>query len=162
MDAFSHVSARFPTARLIIAGKPASYFDIDGLQDQIRSSPAAEQIRLDSRYLALEEVGALLRMCRALALPYLSATQSGVLQLAYGQGAPTIASSVGTFPEMIENGRSGLLVPPTDATALSDALSRLLADAAFARQLGDRGKELSETVHSWSNVAQQVLKAVAP
>lgn len=161
VEAFSRISGSHPAARLIIAGKPASFFDIDGLLEQIRRSNAAELIHVDSRYLPLEEVGALLRMCRVLALPYLTATQSGVLQLAYGQGTATVASAVGTFPEIIIDGESGLLVPPGDSAALATALRSVLDDADLAERLGARALELSRTVHSWPNVAREILSVVS-
>ena len=88
VEAFSRVARRHRGATLIIAGKPASFFDIEALHRQIRVSAAGDAIRLDSRYLPLEEVGTLLRMSRVVALPYLTATQSGVLQLAYGRAPP--------------------------------------------------------------------------
>jgi glycosyltransferase involved in cell wall biosynthesis len=51
-------------------------------------------------------------------------------------GLPVIASAVGGIPEMIEDGKSGLLVPAGDERALASALQRVLDDPAFASELG--------------------------
>ncbi|MGE5049175.1 MAG: glycosyltransferase family 4 protein [Deltaproteobacteria bacterium] len=51
-------------------------------------------------------------------------------------GKPAVVSAVGAVPEHIDDGRSGLLVPPGDVAALSAALGRLLEDLAFAKRLG--------------------------
>lgn len=49
---------------------------------------------------------------------------------------PIVASAVGAVPEMIEDGRHGLLVPPGDPDALAAAVARLLTDRSLARRLG--------------------------
>ena len=55
---------------------------------------------------------------------------------------PVVASAVGGIPEMIDDGRSGLLVPPRDPDALAGAITRLLLDHPYADTLGRAGKEL--------------------
>jgi glycosyltransferase involved in cell wall biosynthesis len=57
---------------------------------------------------------------------------------------PVVASAVGGIPEMIEHGRTGLLVPPRDPDALADAITRLLTDAPYANTLGNAGRDLVE------------------
>ena len=56
-------------------------------------------------------------------------------------GLPTIASRVGGNAEIIEDGKTGLLVPPEDSAALSDALLRLLRNSNLAADLGNNGRE---------------------
>jgi glycosyltransferase involved in cell wall biosynthesis len=59
---------------------------------------------------------------------------------ALAAGLPTIASRVGGIPELIEDEKTGILIPPTDANALSAALVRLFSHKQFARQLGIAGQ----------------------
>jgi glycosyltransferase involved in cell wall biosynthesis len=54
---------------------------------------------------------------------------------------PIIASAVGGIPEAVEDGVTGLLVPPADVPALGAALTRLLADPDLRRRLGAAGRE---------------------
>lgn len=56
-------------------------------------------------------------------------------------GIPVIASDIGGLPEVFEHERSGLLVPPGDAAALAAAMSRLWADPALCRRLGQAARE---------------------
>jgi len=56
---------------------------------------------------------------------------------------------VGGIPDIIEDGVSGLLVPPADPQALADAIERVAGDPAFARRLAEAGRERLRTRFSW-------------
>lgn len=66
-------------------------------------------------------------------------------------GKPVIASRVGGLPEVVEDGGSGLLVPPNDECALSEAILKVLGDEGLAQRMGKRGRELAEA-RDWSKV----------
>jgi glycosyltransferase involved in cell wall biosynthesis len=68
-----------------------------------------------------------------------------------------VATTVGSLPEMVEDGHTGYLVPPRDEKALSDAIVRLLQDPELRRQYGSNGKRKIETECSPSAVAQKTL-----
>jgi glycosyltransferase involved in cell wall biosynthesis len=59
---------------------------------------------------------------------------------AMAAGLPVVASSVGGVPELVVEGKTGLLVPPGDPHALAAAIGRLLDDEALRRQLGAAGR----------------------
>jgi glycosyltransferase involved in cell wall biosynthesis len=86
--------------------------------------------------------------------------QSGALQVAYSFGKPVVATNVGGLSEAVEDGETGLLVPPRDHEKLGEALIALLNDEARARRMGARAKELSETAYSWDGIARQVVTAL--
>ena len=60
--------------------------------------------------------------------PFTDATQSGVIMTSYSLCKPVIATKVGGLTEMIDNGKSGILVPPKDIKALANAIINLLQD----------------------------------
>jgi glycosyltransferase involved in cell wall biosynthesis len=66
---------------------------------------------------------------------------------------PIIASGIGGFAELLEDGRHGFLVPPGDPDALSAAMSRLIREPAarqhFSREIG----ALVSTIPSWREIA---------
>ena len=68
---------------------------------------------------------------------------------AMSYGIPAIASRVGGIPDIIEDGVSGLLVPPADPPALAAAIERLARDPAYAKRLADGGRERLRTHFSW-------------
>ncbi len=59
-------------------------------------------------------------------------------------GLPVIATSVGGIPEVVENGKNGLLVPPGDSNALAAEIDRALNDLELARQLGRNARKMVE------------------
>jgi glycosyltransferase involved in cell wall biosynthesis len=62
----------------------------------------------------------------------------GIVALeAMDAGVPVVASATGGLAEVVDDGETGLLVPPGDAGALADAIGRLVADVELRRRLGD-------------------------
>jgi glycosyltransferase involved in cell wall biosynthesis len=79
-----------------------------------------------------------------------------VLLESLAQGTPVIASRVGGIPEFIEDGRSGLLVPPAQEAPLAEAMRRLWADPALARRLGHHGRTEVVPRYTWDRVVDQL------
>ena len=68
---------------------------------------------------------------------------------------PVVASAVGGILEVVEDGRTGLLVPPASPDDLAAAIRRVLDDPAFARVLGQAGRRRVEEHFSWASVAER-------
>jgi len=75
-----------------------------------------------------------------------------VLLDAMSYGIPAIASRVGGIPDIIEDGVSGVLVPPADPESLANAIEKLARDAAYAARLADAGRERLRTRFSWDAI----------
>ena len=80
------------------------------------------------RYVANEEVGTYMAAADAVVLPYRSATGSGIAQVAFGAGVPVIATRTGGLEDVVEDGVSGLLVPPESPDAIARAIERFFDD----------------------------------
>lgn len=78
-----------------------------------------------------------------------------VLLEAMASGVPVAASAIPGYSDVVEDGRTGLLFPAGNATALADCLVRVLGDPVLARDLAERGRTHAESM-SWTNVAAQV------
>jgi len=59
---------------------------------------------------------------------------------AMAEGLPVVATSVGGLPELIEDGRTGFLVPPSNVAALTDSLRRLILDPELRQVMGSAGR----------------------
>ena len=97
------------------------------------------------------------RRASVVVLPYIEASQSGVIPMAYSAAKPVVATTVGGLPEIVEDGRTGYLVAPRDAAQLADAVSRLLLDAQLRQRMGENGKRKMEAECSPSVIAQKTL-----
>jgi glycosyltransferase involved in cell wall biosynthesis len=75
-----------------------------------------------------------------LVLPSLSEALGLVLLEAGALGVPVVATAVGGIPEVVEDGVTGILVPPGQPDALADAVTRLLRDPERARAMGEAGR----------------------
>jgi glycosyltransferase involved in cell wall biosynthesis len=74
-------------------------------------------------------------------LPSLSEGLPNVLLEAMALGRPVVATRVGGVPDVVEDGATGLLVAPGRSGELADAILRLLKAPAFAKELGEAGRE---------------------
>ena len=156
VEAFRRVRDRVPDALLAVVG--GLFRDADGydfyrrLLDEICEDP---RILCVPKYVPLEDVGLYLSAADVIVLPYTKIYQSGVLLAAYAAGRPVVATSTGGLPEVVEHGRSGLVVPPRDPEALASALVDLLEDLPRAVAMGKRALELGRTRYSWDGIAEQ-------
>ncbi len=73
-------------------------------------------------------------------------------------GKPVVASRVGVVPEVLEDGKTALLVPAGDAGALARAIGRLLDDGALGSKLGAAGAELTRRRLSGAEVARELAR----
>ena len=125
--------------------------DVMPYQEQL-SHP---QIRLTNRFISDEEVAEFMEQASIVALPYLSASQSGVIPTAFAFGKPVVATQVGGIPDMVHDGETGLLIPPNDPAALQKALSGLMQDPELRSKLGSAGKEFASSELSWESIAEK-------
>ncbi|RMG48239.1 MAG: glycosyltransferase [Acidobacteria bacterium] len=79
-------------------------------------------VRIIDRYIPNEEIGVYFGAADLLLLPYTSATQSGIVQLAYALDVPVVATRVGGLVEVVEPGGTGYLVEPRSPRAIAEAV----------------------------------------
>jgi glycosyltransferase involved in cell wall biosynthesis len=123
-----------------------------------------EQFEILNHYISHADVVRLFEQASVVVLPYVEASQSGVIPLAYAFGKPVVATAVGGIPEVVSHGEDGLLVPPRDSDALADALIMLLKDRKTRLDMGQNALKKSKNLLSWDNIAQkteQVYRSVA-
>ncbi len=130
------------------------------LSAQIESAGLGGQIHLvGSR--TQEEVAAIYRTAAIVALPCVvleNGDRDGipnVLVEAMSVGLPVVSTQVSGIPELVDDGRTGLLVPPRDAKALADALALLIGDVPLRERLGSAAhREVRERFDLMRNAAR--------
>lgn len=95
-------------------------------EQQITQLDITEHVTIVDDYLTDELFTAFIDRADVVVLPYKSATQSGVIQAAFGRNTPVITTDVGGLAEVVENGRNGFVVPPNNPNKLSEAIKRFL------------------------------------
>lgn len=146
-----------PDLRLLVAGE--SWLAPDATRSLARELGIADRVTVVDRYVPNDLVAPYFCAADVVVLPYLEATQSGVVTLASRFGVPVIATNVGGLPEAVLDGVTGLIVPPSDAAALARALQAVLTDGALARSLRE-GVEAHRWRFGWPALVD-LIEAVA-
>lgn len=157
LQAFALMRRQGSRARLVVAGFPSKLVNVNELMQLATDLGISPAVTFDPRYIPIEEVGPLMKLANVVVYPYHNITQSGALQVAYAYGRPVVATAVGGLPEAVEDGRSGILVPPESPPALAAALSKILDDPELAAEMGAYARHLSKTRYSWPPIAGQIL-----
>ncbi|HOT95985.1 MAG TPA: glycosyltransferase [bacterium] len=151
IDALAEVRRQLPV-RLLVAGE--FYEEEEKYRQQIHTLHLEEAILLKADYIPNEEVGLYFAAADVVVLPYISATQSGIIQIAYNFDKPVITTNVGGLPEVIDAGRTGFTVPARDSHALANAILHFF-------QIRDQVDfqeciRLHKRNYSWENLAKAI------
>lgn len=128
--------------------------------DRIAASGGAEIIDLIDGFVPDAMVQDYFLAADLAVLPYVSATQSGIVQIAYNYDLPVVTTDVGGLPEVVRDGETGFIVPPADAAALAAAITRFFVEdraAVFGAAVARRKHE-----YSWDRMAEAVERLAAP
>lgn len=151
LEAFSKVVSRVD-CMLVIAGE--FYEGKEEYARMIRSLGLQDRVLVMDRYIPNEEVAVLFSASDVVVLPYRSASQSGVAQLAYHFGRPVITTRVGGLPDVVREGETGFMVEPDDPQALGDAIAEFFK-AGDPSRFHENIKQTREH-YSWKKLAQIV------
>jgi glycosyltransferase involved in cell wall biosynthesis len=150
LDAFARVRRTRPWARLLVVGPRRLEVMPQGVM-QLGPEP-------------LTAIPSLLAQATVFALPTLAEPFGLAFLDAMACAVPCVGTDVDSVPDIVENGRTGLLVPPGDAAALARALGELLDGRDMAREMGARGRERVLAHFTWGRVARrlgEVLRSAA-
>lgn len=162
LEAMPEILAAVPEAVYLVAGDGP---DADRLAGLVRARGLADRVRFVGR-CSDEELLGLYAACDVFVMPARQEGRSvegfGIVFLeASACERPVIGARSGGVPEAIRDGETGLLVPPSDPSALAAAVVRILEDPALARKLGAGGRALAVGEASWDAVARRLQGAIA-
>ncbi|MGI9419689.1 MAG: glycosyltransferase family 4 protein [Geminicoccaceae bacterium] len=130
LDAGDALKEEVPGLKLVVAGRGPAL-------DDLRPRLADDHVELHDGFIPDADVAQLFLDTELVVLPYVEASQSGILALAAAFGKPAIVSDVGEIGELVRSTGMGLVVPPKDPDALANAVRRVLSDPAIAKELAD-------------------------
>ena len=158
IEAMPLIVKQCPNVQLYIVG--AFEKDKESYLAQIKTNHVEDYIKIYDEYIPDNEVEKFFAACDLVILPYVSATQSGIVQIAYGFEKPVIVTDVGGLPEVVDDGKTGYIVPAKQSNAIAqrvknfiqnkehDQFRKFIEDEAY-RFSWDRIVEVVEELCGW-------------
>ena len=151
LQAANRIINTIPNISITIAG--------DGnLSPYEHQLPKTSNFTVINRYIFDDEVYSLFNNTDVVVLPYISASQSGIIPIAYAFKKPVIATHVGAIPEVIDDGVTGILIPPRDVDALVAAITKLLSDDDLRTRMGVNAFNKMRSDLSWQEIAKRHME----
>ena len=146
------ISRVIPNIKIIIAGRGE---DIDRYEETLNANKSFE---VHNRFISDLEVANLFCRASVVVLPYVEASQSGVIPIAYYFGKPVVATNVGSISEVVDDGKTGLIVASQNPEQLGEALIKLLREHELRKAMGRNAYQKAHEELSWENIAKKTLE----
>lgn len=122
IQAIPSIIKRVTGIKLLIVGDFSSEDSKRQYEDMIEQIKVKDHVVIYDGYIPDKEVEKFFAASDLVVLPYISATQSGIAQIAYGFEKPVVATNVGGLPDVVTDGRTGYLVKAENADAIADVV----------------------------------------
>jgi glycosyltransferase involved in cell wall biosynthesis len=122
IEALPLIRKQITNAHLLVVGE--FYDNPQPYLDAIKNLGLDNTITIINEYVANEAVHLYFTAANLAVLPYNEATQSGILSIAYGFAKPVVVTDVGGLAELVDDGKTGFIVPPHDVPKLADTVIR--------------------------------------
>ena len=136
--------------KLLVVGE--FYGDEQDYRRMVRDLKLEKDVDIRPEYVPNDQVAPYFCASDVVVLPYVSATQSGIVQIAYNFDKPVIATNVGGLSEVVIDGKSGSIVPPEDPRAFADAVVRYYKERLEGTYV--RGIHEEKKKYSWEHLVR--------
>lgn len=143
---------KIPRIKLIIAGSG----DLSPYLLKI-SQLDPELVEIHNFFIPDKDVRNFFERAKIIVLPYIEASQTGIIPIAYAFKKPVIATTVGSIPEVVENEKTGILIPPRDSSALRTAIIDLINDEKKRKRISENAYVKMEKELSWEDIAKKTI-----
>jgi glycosyltransferase involved in cell wall biosynthesis len=164
ISAFGRVALDFPQVHLVIVGPEENKGYTADLKEQVRRLGIDGKVHFMGEVTQIE-LAEQMRGARMFVLPTYSEGLPRVIFEAMAVGLPIVASAVSGIPEVLQNGRTGLLVQPRDEVALAEKIRWVLEHPDEAREMGRCARAFAEQFFSTEAYVQgyrRILEAAQP
>jgi starch synthase len=146
------ITSRLPHAKIVIAGTGEDFTRYRNMM----ANP--DNFIVHYEFVSDEKRAELFQRASVVVLPYIEASQSFIISIAYRFGKPVVATTVGGLPEMVDDGRTGYLIPPRDPQAIADAVVRLMQNDELRHEMGANGMQKVNVECAPSVVGQSTVR----
>jgi len=146
IEAFPNILTEIPEARLLIVGE--FYDKPDTYLEQIKNLGIEDKVKVVNEFVPNEEVAKYYEASDIVILPYRSATQSGILNVAYGFNKPVIVTDVGGLSDFVNEGKTGFVVKPDSPEAIAECVKNFMKvkkETDFLGHINEMNKKNSFT-----------------
>lgn len=152
-DAFEIVFKELPNLRLLIAGqgnvaKQSAFFQ-----------KYDNSLDLHLRWIKDDEITNLIESVDIIVLPYIEASQSGVIPLAFSLGKPVVVTNVGGLSEQVPFG-CGIIIPAKDVEELAASILNLYKNKYLVQNMGIAAKKHADTFLTWESSAEKLISLI--
>ena len=154
--AFGHLAGTLDVTLLVVG---EFYEDRKPYDELIASLGLGSRVRVIDRYVPDDEVGIYFTAADLVALPYRSASQSGIVQTSFAFERPVVVTAVGGLPDIVRDGETGYVVPPDDPAALAAAIEQFFRAGAGERMADAIRAEAPR--FSWAGCVDAILALAA-
>lgn len=150
LSAAPEIIEKHPNTKILIAGE-------GGIPDSDVLKKYPGNFEIHNRFIPDKEVPVFFQRAAVVVLPYIEASQSGIIPIAYAFGKPVVASKIGCIPDVVEDEGTGLLVEPGNPKAISSAVIRLLGDAKLRKTMSENAIKKNKEF-SWNKIADTTIE----
>lgn len=154
IQAESIISKTAPEVKIIVAGKPVGKFNMEEYKKMMNK----DNYIVYDRFIDWKFGAELFQKASVVVLPYIEASQSGVIPVAYAFKKPVVVTNVGALPEIVDDGKTGFIVPPKDPRTLAEAIIKLLKDEKLRKEMGEAGYKKLKTDMSWDKISKITIE----
>lgn len=156
LNAMPNIITKINNCRLFVVGdfpeNKKDYLEI------IEKGSIKESVMIINKYVPDDEIELYFAACDIVVLPYESATQSGVIQIAYGFNKPVIATNVGGLVEVVLDDRTGYIVKPNNPGEIAKAVNRFFTENK--REEFEKNIKEEAYKYSWDRMVE-VVESIA-
>lgn len=157
IKAFALVVQDFPDAQLRIAGAAEAAY-LETCKRQAEAAGIKDKVSFLGN-ISIKDVQLELSKANCLVVPSFQENAPLNIAEAMAAGVPVVAANVGGIPEMVRDGKTGLLVDPYDTSGIAEAVSKIISDRKLAESMGQRAKESAAERFRASAVCKKTLQA---
>lgn len=156
LEAMPSIIKKVPDIQLWIVGDFGE--DRDTYFEQMDQLELKERVKVVEGYVADVEVEKYFAACDLVVLPYVSATQSGIVQIAYGFRKPVLVTNVGGLPDVVTNGKTGYVVESKSYAEISAKVVEFFSEKKASEFIENIIKE--EDRFSWETFVNKLVELV--
>jgi glycosyltransferase involved in cell wall biosynthesis len=156
IEAFPLIADEFGDVHLLIVGE--CYESADEYNAMIQSSGYSNRITWINEYVPNEDVGLYYNSADIIVLPYESATQSGIVKIAFGYGKPVVATNVGGLAEEISAWNAGIVVEHNSPAIFANGVATMLRLSSL-KEYSD-GAVKAKNANSFDGIGELVEKHI--